>query len=232
MGYGGNVKNLGNFQTFLSFLRLLIVGENNNKHRELLATALALFKRVGIKSVSMDDIAREAGISKKTLYQMVSTKEELIEQVMQNDFECDMQLFRQNNEQARDAIDEFLRNSRHFIREMRSISPATMRDLQKYYPALWKGMVQAHHAEFGRNLAENIERGMDEGLYRANLDPLVISSLYSGMVAMMMDRQVFPNHERPLSDIMRQMTEYHFNGIVNQFGRERIEDYLKAESLD
>lgn len=193
---------------------------------------MQLFKRVGLKSVSMDDIARELGISKKTLYQMVDTKEDLIVRVMKHDFEADVALFTENNQQANDAIDEFLRNSRYFIREMRTISPTTLRDLQKYYPTIWKGVLQEHHAEFERSLACNIERGMEEGLYRDNLEPEVLATLYSGMMAMAIDRQAFPNHDRPLSSIIRQMTEYHFNGIVNQFGRERLDQYLSAEALE
>jgi hypothetical protein len=73
---------------------------------------------------------------------------------------------------------------------------------------------------------------MEEGLYRDNLDPNVVATLYSGMMMMVIDRKVFPAYDRPLSDIIRQMTEYHFHGIVNQFGRERLEKYLNVEALE
>lgn len=180
----------------------------------------------------MDDVARELGVSKKTLYQMVENKEDLIRQVMQGDFEADKQMFVRHAEEASDAIDEFLRNSRYFIREMRELSPATLHDLKKYYPAIWREMFQNHQREFQAGLARNLERGMEEGLYRDGLDPFVIATLYSGMMAMVVDRQVFPAHERPLSDIIRQMTGYHFNGIVNQFGRDRLDHYLNKEALE
>jgi len=208
------------------------VNETENSINLLTTTASTMFKRLGIKSVSMDDLAREMGVSKKTLYQLVSNKEDLVAIVMEADFKEDMCRFAEHHDQAGDAIDEFLRNSRYFIREMREISPAALHDLQKYYPAIWKGMMQAHHEEFRRKLSENVERGMEEGLYRDNLDPDIISTLYSGMMAMVIDRQVFPAYDRPVSDIIRQMTEYHFHGIVNQFGRERLEKYLNEEALE
>lgn len=198
----------------------------------LTATAAAMFKRVGIKSVSMDDIAREMGASKKTLYQLVGNKEDLVGMVMEADFKEDVCRFIENHDRSTDAIDEFLRNSRYFIRQMREISPAALHDLQKYYPAIWKGMMQSHHEEFRIKLSENLERGMEEGLYRNNIDPNVVATLYSGMMAMVIDRKVFPAYDRPLSDIVRQMTEYHFHGIVNQFGRERLEKYLNEEALE
>lgn len=203
------------------------------KDKQALAeTTVGMFKRLGIKSVSMDDVAREMGVSKKTLYQLVSNKEELVGMVMEEDFKKDVRAFAEHLETSGDAIDEFLRNSRYFIREMREISPATLNDLQKYYPAIWKGMVREHHDEFERQLVRNIERGMEEGLYRDNIDSQVVATLYSGMMMMVIDRKVFPNYDRPLSEVIRQMTEYHFHGIVNQFGRERLDKYLHKEALE
>ncbi|MEL7161032.1 MAG: helix-turn-helix domain-containing protein, partial [Bacteroidota bacterium] len=100
----------------------------------LIQTADEMFMRLGIKSVSMDDIARQLGVSKKTIYQVVDNKKELLSLVIEEDACKDKEVIAENREQSRDAIDEFLRNSRYFIRQMREISPATMRDLQKYYP--------------------------------------------------------------------------------------------------
>ena len=208
------------------------MNELQEQKKALADTVVKMFKRLGIKSVSMDDVAREMGVSKKTLYQLVSNKEELVGMVMEEDFKKDMRTFAEHHDASADAIDEFLRNSRYFIREMREISPSTLHDLQKYYPTIWKGMVREHHIEFERKLALNIERGMEEGLYRSNIDPQVVSTLYSGMMMMVIDRQVFPNHDRPLSEVIRQMTEYHFHGIVNQFGRDRLDQYLHQEALD
>jgi AcrR family transcriptional regulator len=208
------------------------VNELEKEKQALAETTVGMFKRLGIKSVSMDDVAREMGVSKKTLYQLVSNKEELVRMVMEEDFKKDVRIFAEHHNAAGDAIDEFLRNSRYFIREMREISPATLHDLQKYYPAIWKGMVREHHQEFERKLVRNIERGMEEGLYRNNIDPQVVATLYSGMMIMVIDRKVFPNYDRPLSEVIRQMTEYHFHGIVNQFGRDRLDQYLHKEALE
>lgn len=187
--------------------------------------------RLGIRSVSMDDIARELGISKKTLYQMVSNKEVLVQMVLEDDTCRDLEVIEANRHDSADAIDEFLRNSRYFIREMRKVSPTAMHDLRKYYPEIFHTQVKNHQHEFHRGVADNLKRGMEEGLYRDDIDAEVIANLYVGMTMMVIDRGVFPALERPLSDIMRQHSMYHFNGIVNQFGRERLDYYLKQEDL-
>lgn len=199
---------------------------------KLIQTADEMFMRLGIKSVSMDDIARELGVSKKTVYQFVENKRELVNLVMEEDACKDIAVIKENHEQSKDAIDEFLCNSRYFIRQMREISPATLRDLQKYYPDIWKEQLQAHHAEFTKSIAANLERGMEEGLYRDDLDSEIIANLYTGMMMMIIDTSVFPAQERTLSQIISQHSKYHFNGIVNQFGRDRLEEYLRQEALE
>ena len=190
-----------------------------------------LFMRIGIRSVSMDDIARELGISKKTLYQLVENKEELVHLVLESDTCKDIEVMQRNQRESADAIDEFLRNSRYFIREMRKVSPTAIYDVRKYYPEIFQGQVKAHQHEFHKGVAANLERGMEEGLYRDDIDADIIANLYVGMTMMVIDRGVFPAQDRPLSEILRQHSTYHFNGIVNQFGRERLDHYLKQEDL-
>ena len=205
--------------------------ELTEDQRKLVEPARALFKRIGIRSVSMDDIARELGMSKKTLYQYVENKEELIKLVMSQQTCEDLDVLARHRDEARDAIDELLRNSRYFIRLMRNISPTAVHDLQKYYPEIFHSRVKDHHKDLLQRVQENLERGIREGIYREDLDPTVIAQLYVGMTALVMNRSVFPAHERPLSEILRQYSTYHFNGIVNEAGFARVKMYLEEENL-
>ncbi|NJC25727.1 TetR/AcrR family transcriptional regulator [Neolewinella antarctica] len=199
---------------------------------KLIETADQLYMRLGIKSVSMDDIAREMGVSKKTIYQVVGNKEQLVQLVMECDTAEDMETLKRNQLQSKDAIDEFLKNSRYFIRNMREISPATMHDLQKYYPSIWHVNMRQHQQYFRQQIEDNIERGMEEGLYRPDLVPDIIATLYVSTVSTVVDTSIFPANERSISDIIFHHSQYHLNGVVNQFGRDRVEAYLKQESLD
>jgi len=225
-------------ETFKPFKVSVVLGVVNEvttsttTRAQLIRTSHDMFMRLGIKSVSMDDISREMGVSKKTIYLEVSNKEELIKLIMEEDYCEDMKTLAQNREEAIDAIDEFLRNSRYFIRQMRTMSPATLRDLQKYYPVIWKGLVQNHHLEFSKSLTVNLERGLEEGIYREDLDPVIIARFYSSMMMSVIDTSVFPAQERSISDIISQLSRYHFHGIVNQFGRDRLDKYLNKEGLD
>jgi AcrR family transcriptional regulator len=208
------------------------VNEKLTTRQQLIRTSHDMFMRLGIKSVSMDDIAREMGVSKKTIYVEVSNKEELIKLVMEDDYQEDMCTLARNREEAVDAMDEFLRNSRYFIRQMRAMSPATLRDLKKYYPVIWKELFQNHHLEFNQSLTANLERGLEEGIYRDDLDPLVIARFYSSMMMSVIDTKIFPAQERPISYIVSQLSRYHFHGIANQVGRELLDKYLNQEALE
>ncbi|WP_198661696.1 TetR/AcrR family transcriptional regulator [Lewinella sp. IMCC34183] len=202
---------------------------HNNK--ELILAARDLFMRIGLRSVSMDDIARELGISKKTLYQTVQNKEELIDLVLQLIVDEDRLILQEHQRQASDAIEEMLLNSRHFIHQMRQVSPTTLHDLRKYYPELFRGRVAAHQQEFMASLQRNLERGIREGVYRPEIDPVVVANLYVGMTMLVVDRGIFPARERPLSEILMQHNTYHFNGIANQAGRDRLRAHLDRFEL-
>lgn len=200
--------------------------------QRLIERASELYMRIGIRSVSMDDIARELGVSKKTIYQEVDNKQELVSLVMAEDARRDLVCIQQNLDGSRDAIDELLRNARYFIQQMRTINPTTLHDLQKYYKDVWDTQIREHQAQFRRTIAANIERGMEEGLYRSDLDGGVLSYFFVGSMMTIIDTTIFPATTRPITDIIRQHSAYHLHGIVNEFGRERLDDYLRTESLD
>ena len=205
--------------------------EQQEDWTKVVATSRDLFRRIGIRSVSMDDIARELGVSKKTLYQVVDNKEQLVGMVLSEQTCNDLDVMERNREEAADAIDELLRNSRHFIRLIRSVSPTAMHDLQKYYPEIFHSRVKEHQKALLEGVKQNLRRGIAEGIYRSDIDADVIAHLYVGMTMMVMDRNVFPAYERPLSDILHQHSTYHFNGIVNEAGYERVKTYLQQEDL-
>lgn len=187
--------------------------------------------RLGLKSVSMDDIARQLGMSKKTLYQFVSNKEELIGLVMEQNRCRDMEIVLRSAEEATDAIDEFLRNSRYFIKEMREVSPTTLYDLKKYYTRIWEEQMQSHVDEFMEGIAQNIRRGLEEGLYRDNLIPAVIAKFYAQTVMAIADTSMFPARELPIDRIIHQHAVYHLHGILNKTGRKRLKEHLDREEF-
>lgn len=214
------------FKSFQGF-----IGRMDSTTQNIITAAEQLYMRYGIKSVSMDDVARELGISKKTLYKHVKNKYELVEKTLQCNGEKDIEMLEKSARESVDAIDEYLRNSRYFISEMRKISPTLFYDLKKYYSKLWKQQMIMHIDYFVDDITRNIERGIKEGLFREDLRPGIIAQIYAQTVLAITDNTLFPAQELSIDRIIHQHALYHLYGIVNEAGRQKMDEHLSKENL-
>ena len=178
--------------------------------------------RYGIRSITMDDIARELGISKKTLYQYVENKSDLIEHIFQDRISCEKEIMEKIREESVDAVDEMLQVGRYFTRELRQISPTVMYDLQKYYRSTWKEMKTLHRQYVYQLIRENMERGIEQGLYREDMDPDIIAKLYVGKTFQIVDEELFPLQQYDLKKLFEEFISYHMHGIASTKGLERM----------
>lgn len=143
----------------------------------ILEGAIKLFKKYGLRSISMDELALSLGMSKKTLYQYVSNKEDLVKKVLEyiidrnslNDFEDNPNL---------NAIDMLLQIS-HVVRiETVEMNPVVVFDLHKYYPAIYHDIFVKKREMIYNQMYSNFKRGISEGIYRKDVDIDMFARLY------------------------------------------------------
>ncbi len=194
--------------------------------QQILDKSEELFMRYGIKSVTMDDIARELGISKKTLYQYVANKTELIEQIFHQRIEREKKQMARIRDISADAVEEILKIADYVIAELRQLSPTTMYDLQKYYRGTWCQMDALHQSHVYQLIRDNIERGMEQGVYRHDLDPDIIAKLYVGKTSLVADDELFPLREYNIEELFKQYIHYHIHGIASPKGLRLLEQHL------
>lgn len=188
----------------------------------ILSAAFELFMNFGVKSVSMDDIAQRLGISKKTIYASVETKEDLILHVIGNFLELEESNIRKIIAGSSDAVDEIININRHILSYLRVMKPSLIFDLKKYYPECWD-MIENTHLTFIREVIEqNILRGQQEDLYRQDLLPFVISKLFITKSLMIIDEKEFSLVKHDLYELIMQLEKYHLYGIVSPAGQERL----------
>ncbi len=193
--------------------------------QKILDQTFDLIMKYGIKSVSMDDISKRIGISKKTIYQYFENKKGLIHEVIENHIEKDEADISSIITEASDAIDEMLLVAKHVLIFLRGMSPSMMFDTQKYYPQIWE-RVQTQHFSFIRNtIVENIKRGQDEGYYSDDMDADIISKMYVRQILTLADESVFPLSKYDRSDLYKALVTYHVRGLLNDKGR------IKAQNL-
>ncbi len=197
---------------------------------EVIAAADRRFRKHGYKSVTMDDIARELGRSKKTLYQVVSNKQELIDLVIDEDIQCDDSAVRQAREVSVDAIDEMLSIARHFAEQLRSLSPAALYDLQKYYRTTWERVDRHHNEGMIETVRANLRRGQAEGLYRTSIDRELIAHLFVKGPEAFIHEQRYRVVDNDWGRVLDEFMCYHINGVATDRGRELLSTHLQRSN--
>ena len=185
-----------------------------------------LFSRYGIKSLTMDDVARELGMSKKTLYQYVSDKNDLVEKTLDFHLQhskhtCELLIEDQNN-----PIDCMLAIGDFFSQHMKDTNPSLMFDLRKYHIGAWKKLEEYRFETILKQIEQNLIRGVKEGYYRENIDTNVIPRLYIGLTDAILESNYFPRDQFKFEEVVHQMLSYHIHGIATQKGKE----YLKNKN--
>lgn len=201
------------------------------EEKEILDQVITLFMQYGIKSMTMDEIARQLGISKKTLYQYVANKNELVTKVMAmklgEEKDCIYQLF----ESGSNPIDELMQITDFVRSNMKEIHPSVMFDLKKYHPDAWK-LMQDHKESFIYNsIMHNLKKGVDTNLYRENLIPEIIAKLYLGMVNVIISGENFSESNYSQAELHEQMIRYHIRGIANENGRNYLKEKFKGNNI-
>jgi TetR/AcrR family transcriptional regulator, cholesterol catabolism regulator len=202
------------------------------KTRNIADRARGVFLKYGIRSVSMDDICRELGMSKKTLYRYFGNKSELVNKVLQQsleDFESHINTIRINEQ---NAVDDLLGISRVIDEHMQGASLAISFDLQKYYPEIYRDYLVKKREFASGYLRQNIERGINEGYYRPDLNIGLIAKLYMQKIEDLHDPNYYKIDEKSYAEVFYVMFENHIRGIANENGIRYYEERKKRLKLN
>ncbi len=184
--------------------------------------------KFGVKSVSMDDIARSLGISKKTIYSHFENKDGLVMETVKHFVKKDEQDIIKIRDESIDAIDEIITIGRHVLLMLRKLSSNVVFDLQKYNPEAWK-IVHEKHFDFIYNVIKtNIERGMSEGNYRRDINSIIVAKFYVNLSHNVVNQDIFPLSEYDRSTLYKELAKYHLNSILSPQGKEYL---LKQEII-
>lgn len=195
----------------------------------LLLRAAGVFLRLGLKSVTMDTLANELGVSKKTLYKHFEDKNELVNAIIEQRLEMDKQVCAQDFEIAENAIDALLRISRTIMENIGSINPTVFFDLKKNYPQAYQKIVN-HKKEFVYNTYKsNIERGITEGLFRENMDPDVIAKMHVAMTDVIMGGEVFPWPDYEFRTVFLEVFRFQIRGMASEEGIAYLKERINRE---
>ncbi len=175
----------------------------------------------------MDDVARELNISKKTLYQFYENKADLLSSITDLNEKKDREAMTRILSESKDAIDEMFGIARYVTSEiMQIISPTALFDLQKYYPEIWAKFKEFNARFIYEHISNNIQRGIQEGLYRENINADIIAKLYVGKTHCVVDEDMFPSRTYDKLTLFKQYFAYHIHGIATAKGLKVLDKRL------
>lgn len=183
------------------------------------------FMRYGVKSVSMDDISKSLGMSKKTLYQHYANKESLVMGVIEQQQKRDAEVFADIQSNSVNAIDEMVQIAEYFLTILRDLGPSFIYDMRKYYPSHWKNVKNFLNVFLKEEIKTNIERGIAEKYYRQNLDPDLVSTLYVASSWAIADDVIVSFKDFNPQELIKQHVMYHLYGLLSSYGHEHLKDY-------
>jgi AcrR family transcriptional regulator len=191
---------------------------------QIVHKATELFLNFGFKSVTMDDIAKELGMSKKTIYVHFSNKTALIETVSAQLF-CTIQSgIDLISSQTADPIEELFKIKDFVNENLNNEQSSPVFQLQKYYPKLFKNLIKRQREIVKKTISDNIKRGIEMGLYRKNLNKEFIWRIYFAGINIIKNDDLFPLDNFPKKEVNVLYLEYHLRALVTDKGLTKLND--------
>lgn len=181
----------------------------------------------GIKSLTMDDIARHLGMSKKTLYLSFSDKSDLVSQGIQAHMDAEQRDLELIHAESDNAIEEMFLISQHVSQHLQSMHPSILFDMEKYYPAAFAQFNAYKLKVVMFCIARNIEDGIVQGYYRDNINIPIVSGMYVGRMDIIFDQKLFPASKYSPKDVYFEAIRYHIRGIASEKGMEYLKNKFK-----
>lgn len=212
-------------ETFFVFKVSLLYLPTEMKEKIIIKSS-QLFLDFGFKSITMDDIASKMGISKKTIYRYFKNKEELVRNSVTYLHEKISNSICEITKQGYNAIEEnfVIKNMFTDIFEKSNSSP--MFQLQKYYPRIYKNLIENEFIIFEECVGANIIKGIKEGLYRKNINEEVILKFYFLLIFGLHDENIFTFKNYSLNQLEIIALEYHTRAIATENGIKVLEKEL------
>jgi TetR/AcrR family transcriptional regulator, cholesterol catabolism regulator len=191
----------------------------------ILKGATELFMRYGIRSVSMDDVARHLSMSKKTLYHYFADKDEIVTMVATFHMEKDREQFETFHLSAANAIDELVKISSCLKKDFQKMNPTLLFDMQKYHAAAWGAWLSHKQKYIKESIIRNLKQGVAEGFFRSEINHEVLAIVRLETIQATFDGQVFPPANFNLAEVHIQLFEHFVYGILTDKGRKVYEKY-------
>ena len=195
--------------------------------QKIIDKASKLFLELGFKSVTMDDIADELAMSKKTLYMHFENKTKLVDTVTCCVFDSVCSGIEVIQAESLNPIEELYSIKMFVMKHLKNEKTSPHFQLKKYYPKIYANMRMKQFEKMLSSVQESIKRGVEQDLFRAQIDVGFIARMYFNGMTGIKDESIFPREEYAMEYLMDSYLEYHSRAIVTEKGLVLLNKYLK-----
>jgi AcrR family transcriptional regulator len=191
----------------------------------ILNKATDLFMRYGIRSITMDEIAAQLGISKKTIYQFFTDKDDMVSAVIDLEIkknEMDCIEFRNQSENAVHQIFLALESLEELLK---STNPLMLYDLEKHHPRSFKKLKEFKYEFLYRIILDNLQWGIAEELYRPDIQLDITTKSRIEAAFLVFNLDLFPHSRYKISEVNYELSMLFIHGVVSAKGKTLIEKY-------
>lgn len=201
--------------------------EETELRKKILEGTEELFMKYGIRSVSMDDIARHLSVSKKTLYQHFADKDELVFRMSEMYLEQSFRQYDQIEKESKNSLEELSKISVCMKIEMENLNSSLLFDLQKYHPKAWN-LWNGHKEKIGEGVVRNIQQGIADGYFRADINPDIMAVARVVLIEAAFNPATFPKDRFNFVEVQSQLFELFVYGLCSDKGKKLYQKYKEA----
>jgi TetR/AcrR family transcriptional regulator, cholesterol catabolism regulator len=185
---------------------------------KILEEAERLFWKYGVRSITMDDIARRLAISKKTIYQHFTDKEDIVVQVTRFRLSKDQAIMDCAYATAETPIHEMLAMLDEMRKNVDKMNPTLMMDIKRYYPTAWSLYTKFKEEFIMKLMIDNIRRGINDGYFRADVNPDILARMRVEQVEMAFEMTVFSDKTHDMMTVQQELTHHFVRGLLTEKG--------------
>ena len=191
-----------------------------------------LFLTLGFKSVTMDDIANELGISQKTIYHHFTNKTKLVEETTSQMFDKICEGIDCICNTSPNPIEELYQIKMFVMTFLKNEKTSPQFQLKKYYPQLHNNLHLKQFQKMHVSVKNSMQKGVDTGLFRENIDVDFISRMYFNGMSGIKDQNIFPTNIFTMEYLMENYLEYHLRAICTNKGLQTLEKFINKTNLN
>ncbi len=190
--------------------------------------ARKMFMSEGVRRVTMDQIAKRLGVSKRTIYEHFTDKTQLLEATIDESTKLHDEYLKDVFTTSSDVIELVVAGLKFGVASLKEINPIYMEDLQLYYPKVYDCSFNQRRQELASGFEDLLTRGIKEGFFRSNINVKLVAKIFMEQINAMNNRYIFPVNEYPTSELFEALLLNFTRGISTLEGVKKLDCLLEV----